>query len=369
MRNIYLYFVIFLLISCNKSNPGVEKSNHDFAIPVSVKSVKSTSIPIYVEVVAQTEGAKEIEVRSRVGGIVIKRLYNEGDKIQAGQPMFLIDTMPFQLALEQAQASFLLQKAHLEQALREEKRLKELLSNQAVSQREYDNATTDTVTAKATAAQAEAALKQAQLNLSYCHVNAPQSGTSGRFRYSEGALVEANNSLLTTIAQLDPIWVRFSLSQNDIMQLGGSIRNSDIKNVSLILPSGKYYELNGKVNFSSSQIDPQIGTQQLRATFGNPKHELLPGQFVRVRITTGQREGVFLVPQVAVLTGELGKYVLLAEKDNKGKIIARPRPIKEGLWFEDQWVILEGLHNGDQVIVDNLMKLRPNLPVMPHPAR
>ncbi|MFM6979707.1 MAG: efflux RND transporter periplasmic adaptor subunit, partial [Methylophilaceae bacterium] len=276
-------------------------------LPVSVLQVQSSSVPIQTEAVAQTEGAKEVEIRPRVGGILIKRMYNEGETVQAGKVMFQIDPAPFQIALQQAKANLQASKARFEQTSREEKRSKNLLATQSISQREYDNATTDSATAQASVLQAQASVREAELNLSYTSVSAPVNGVSGRFQFSEGALVSANTSLLTTISQINPIWVRFSLSESDLINVGGFLTEDKVKKVSLILPNGQEYPRPGKLNFSASQINPSLGTQELRATFDNPDHQLLPGQFVRARVVTGQRDGVYLLPQTAVLTGEQGK--------------------------------------------------------------
>ncbi len=366
-RALVLLALGVVLSACGKSsNEQGAAAGGMPPMPVTVQSVTAETVPIQTEVVAQTEGAKQIEVRPRVGGIVLKRLYQEGESVKAGQDMFLIDPMPFQLQVEQAKAMIAQQKARIEQTAREAQRLKGLLETKSISQREYDNATSDNSVASATMLQYQAQLREAELNLSYTHVKAPESGIAGRFVLSEGALVNANTSLLSTIVQVSPIWVRFSLSESDLLSLGGHLRPGRVTDVRLILADNTEYPLSGKINFSASQIDPALGTQQLRAEFQNPDSTLLPGQFVRVRLTTGKRDGVFLIPQTAVLTGQQGKFVFVAEKDKEGKTVANPRPITAGGWFKDRWSVLEGLKAGDQVILDNLIKVRPGAPVAPH---
>ena len=273
--------------------------------------------------------------------------------------MFLIDPEPYKIALAQARATLAEQMARIEQARREEARLQGLLASQSISQREYDNAVSDLAVAKAVAQRAQADVREAELNLSYTTVTAPVSGISGRFQYSEGALVSPNTSLLTTVIQLSPIWVRFSFSDNELAQLGGRISERNVKEVSLILPDGTLYQEKGKLNFAASQIDPELGTQQLRATFANKDHRLLPGQFVRVRVKTGQRGGVFLVPQSAVLSSEQGKFVYVVDEQSQAAI----RPVVTGDWMGEEWIILDGLKASDRVIVDNLLKLRPGATV------
>jgi membrane fusion protein, multidrug efflux system len=334
------------------------------ALPVSVIEVRPTSVPISAEAVAQTEGAKEVEIRPRVGGILLKRLYDEGAAVKAGQPMFLIDPVPYQNALAQAKAQLAQQHARVIQTEREENRLRDLLETQAISQREYDNAASENAIAGAALQQAQVRVRDAELNLSYTHVAAPVSGISGRFRFSEGALVEAYSSLLTTIVQLSPIWVRFSLSDNELTQIGGPLNEQRVQQITLILPDGREYEKKGELNFAASQIDPLLGTQQLRATFDNSDQRLLPGQFVRARVVTGTQDGVYLVPQVAVLTSDMGTTVYVVNEKNEATV----RPVVAGRWIGKDWVILDGLKAGDKVIVDNLIKLRPGTPVAPHPV-
>lgn len=354
-----------LVTACGqqKQEPGAAMP----ALPVSVVEVQPTSVPIRAEAVAQTEGAKEVEVRPRVGGILLKKLFQEGEPIKTGQVMFQIDPVPFQIAVQQAEAQLAQQKARIVQTQREADRLKGLLDTQSISQREYDNAVSDNAVATATLLQYEALLREAKLNLSYTSVTAPTSGVAGRFQFSEGALVSANTSLLTTIVQLSPIWVRFSLSDSELSALGGQLTSQNVKNIQLVLSDGTEFPESGKLNFSASEIDPALGTQQLRAVFENGSRSLLPGQFVRARVTTGTRDGVFVIPQTAVLTGDQGKFVYVAEKDTSGKEIAAVRPIQEGGWEGKNWVILAGLKAGDKLIVDNLIKIRPGAPVASHP--
>jgi len=161
---------------------------------------------------------------------------------------------------------------------------------------------------------------------------------------------------------VSPIWVRFSLSETDLASLGGHLDQKHVKEVSLILPDGSEFAQKGKLNFTASQINPSLGTQELRATFANTDKTLLPGQFVRARVTTGSHEGVFLVPQTAVLTGDLGKFVFVTNEKNE----ATPRPVVVGDWKGKDWIILEGLKTNDKVIVDNLIKLHPGASVAPH---
>ena len=362
---VLLAITVALLPACDKKDAAPPAGAAMRAMPVSVITVQPTSVPMSVEAVAQTEGASEVEVRPRVGGIILKKMFEEGAAVKAGQLMFLIDPAPFQIALAQAKAAAAGQGARITQTSRESSRLKDLLATQSISQREYDNATSDASISQAGMMQAQANIKEAELNLSYTRVTAPVSGMAGRFQFSEGALVQAGTSLLTTIVQTSPIWVRFSLSDSELASLGGHMSDGMAKEISLILSDGSEYAQKGKLNFMSSQINPNLGTQELRATFENKDKKLMPGQFVRARVTTGSQEGVFLVPQAAVSTGEQGTFVFIANDKKQ----AERRPVKVGEWKGTDWIILSGLNAGDKVITDNLIKLNmmpPGAPIAPH---
>jgi len=320
------------------------------ALPVSVIEVRATSVPSSFEVTGQAEGAKETEVRARVNGILLKRLFVEGAAVKAGDPLFQIDPVPFQNALDEAQA-------RAKQTEREAARLKKLYSQQAVSRKEFDDATSLNEIAQAT-------LKTAKLNLAWTTVTAPVDGISGRSLRSEGHLITSTGDAgwLTSIYQVDPIWVRFGLSSADAAQLPTHLlENSGNIPVQLLLGNGQVYDQPGKLNFRSVFIDPKLGTQQLRAEFPNPQRKILPGQFLRVKITTGSLDNVFLVPQRAVVQNERGYMVWTVGSDNK----VIPTPLKMGQWSGSNWVVLSGLKPGDRVVVDQIIKLRPGALVNP----
>ena len=320
------------------------------ALPVSVIEATPTTLPNILEITAQAEGAKETEVRARVGGILVKRLYEEGGAVTAGQPLFQIDPEPFKNALDESQA-------RAKQTAREATRLKGLFSQQAVSRKEFDDATSANEVAQAN-------LKTAQLNLAWTTVTAPVSGISGRAQRSEGNVITTttDGSLLTSIYQIDPIWVRFGLSSSDTSQLpGGRLDPAQKTEVALILPNGKVYEQPGKLNFLSMFIDPKLGTQQMRAEFLNPSNQILPGQFLKIRLTTGKQENVFLVPQAAVIQNERGFIVWTVGADNK----VVPTPLKMGTWLGKNWIVQSGLKQGDRVVIDQIIKIRPGAVVAP----
>lgn len=361
-----LALVVGLLAACSGPDTpaGSPQNAAKQPLPVAVIEARPTQVPTSIEAVGQTEGAREVEVRARVGGILEKRLYDEGMPVKAGQALFRIDRAPFEIALAQARAQVAEQKAKVEQTSREAGRLNGLLAQRAISQKEFDDATSGAAVARAGLQAAEAKAREAELNLSYTTVTAPVAGISGRAVRSEGTLVSAGaDSLLTTVVQMNPIWVRFGLSDSDLAQLpGGRLKPGAVSGVELVLPDGSVHPTKGRLNFAASQIDPKLGTLQLRAEFDNPDARVLPGQFVRARLLTGKRDGVFLVPQTAVMQSDQGRFVFLASASETAEV----RPVTAGEWRGKDWVILGGLKAGDKVIVDNLIKVRPGAPVAPH---
>jgi membrane fusion protein (multidrug efflux system) len=357
---------IALLAACGQSNSGAPGAGGPPggampAMPVTVLAAKVERVPSVVEAVGQTEGAREVEVRARASGIVERQLYKEGEPVRAGATLFQIDRAPYEIALAQARAALAQEQARNEQAKRESGRLKALADDKAISQKEYDDATSTAKQSDAAIVAAQAKVRDAELNLSYTVVTAPIAGISGRAQRSEGSLVSAtsDSGLLTTITQTDPIRVRFALSETEFQQLRAGGKQGTVQ---LRLPDGKLYAAAGKLNFASSVVDPKLGTVQLRAEFANPDLALLPGQFVRALLTTGERDAV-LVPQLAVLQSDQGRIVWIVGADGK----AAPRPVEVAGASNNQWIVVNGLKAGDQIIVDNLMKVRPGAAVAPHP--
>jgi membrane fusion protein (multidrug efflux system) len=334
------------------------------ALPVTVIEAAPKRMPITVDTVGQSEGSKEVQVRARVSGILLKQRFSEGDRVKRDAVLYQIDPAPYEIALAQARAALAQAQATLEQATREEARLKPLAAEQAISGKDYDDAGSTRKTSAANVMAKQADVRNAELNLSYTRVTAPIGGISGRNISSEGSLVTAgtDSALLTTIVQTDPIWVRFAISEAEYAML----RNGNDQNakVELIGADGKPLLTPGKLNFAASTVDRTLGTVQLRAEVPNADLRILPGQFVRARLFVGEIEGV-LVPQAAVLTSDKGKAVMVVGADNK----VSPRPVDAGTWQGDQWVIRSGLAQGDKVVVDNLVKMRPGMTVAPHPPQ
>ena len=240
---------------------------------VGVVAVQPKAVAVPLEYTGQVAGSREVEVRARVTGILEKRLYDEGATVAAGSSLFLLDAAPYELAMEQAKASLLEHRARRELAETEAERLAPLAETRAIPQREVDQALANAKTAAAAVAAAEARLKEAELNLSYTKIAAPMSGVTGRALRSEGSLVAANTDLLTTIVQVDPIWVRFSLAEADFERIRGQERAAQVR---LLDREGNVTAKNGRLNFAASTVDPKLGTVQLRAEFRNGDQRWLP---------------------------------------------------------------------------------------------
>lgn len=355
LRAVLLFSGVLALTACGDE----ADSNAQKPVPVTTRTVAVSSAPIVLEAVGRTEGSKEVEIRARVSGIVQKRLYNEGSFVRAGTPLFQIERAPFEIALAQAKATADQAEAANDQARREADRVSGLLASSAVSKRVAEEASTAYRSATASLAAARAAVHEAELNLSYTSVVAPISGVTGRALHSEGSLVTANtdSSLLTTISQTNPIWVRFALSESEHESLR---RAGDEKStVQLVLADGTTYADHGHLNFAGSTVDQSLGTVQLRAEFPNPQLAILPGQFATVRLDAGTQQ-VIAVPQTAVLQGTQGRFVWTIGADGK----AMQRDVEVGDWVGQDWIIRKGLKDGDTVILDNLMKLNPGVAVV-----
>lgn len=362
-----LIALALLLAACGRDG-GATGSGPPPSVPVHVVKVEPKSVPISFDVVGQVEGSKQVEVRARVSGILVKQFYREGDAVREGAPLFEIDRAPFEVALAQAKGQLAQASAQAAQAQREEARLKPLVADRAVSRKEYDDATSARQLAEASMQQAAAAVRQAELNLSYTSVLAPVAGISGRAEHSLGTLIttDVGGSLLTTVNQVSPIWVRFSLAPSDLAKLpGGRVAQSGSVDVQVVLADGTIYPVKGRLNFAATAIDQRLGTQQLRAEFDNPRQQLLPGAFVTVRVTAGRRDNVFLVPQAAVIQTEKTFLVFAIDADGK----AQAKPVTTGDWLGSDWAITSGLAPGDRVIVDNLLKIRPGIAVSEAPPQ
>ncbi|HEX7249610.1 MAG TPA: efflux RND transporter periplasmic adaptor subunit [Burkholderiales bacterium] len=333
---------------------------------VNVVTVEPKSIPVTFEYVGQTAGSREVEVRARVTGILLSRNFKEGSHVKKGESLYTIDPAPFQAALARAEADVAGAEAREEQAKKNAARLKPLFAEKAVSQKDYDDAASAEQIAAADLKSARARLTEARLNLAYTKVESPINGQASRSLRSEGTLVSGPDVLLTTVVQVDPIWVNFGIPDSEqsrmqedinagrlVMPKGGTYE------VSLRLADGTTYSKTGKLGFSDVKVNPATGTREARGELPNPDGRIRPGEFVRVILKGATRPNAMTVPQRAVLEGPQGKFVYVV--DEKGT--AQPRPVQAGEWNGQDWIIAGGLKPGDRVIVDGLMKLGPGAPV------
>jgi membrane fusion protein (multidrug efflux system) len=333
-------------------------------IAVATVQVESQQLPFVLETVGRTEGSKEVELRARVSGILQRQLYAEGATVAAGAVLFRIDPAPFEIALAQAEAALAEEQARNSQARRNADRIKELLARNLVSRNDADTAISALEGSDAAMLAAHAKVREANLNLSYTKVSAPIGGITGRALHSEGSLVTAGteSGLLTTVTQADPLWARFALSATEFDTLRAATKSGPTLDVELLRADGTPYPQRGRVNFSGSTVDNSLGTVQLRAEFPNKGVGLLPGEYVRVRLTGGAQPAI-VVPQTAVLQGPKGPVVWVLGAEEK----AEQRIVKTGAWIGEQWRITDGLKSGEVLILDNLLKLRPGQQVKPQP--
>ena len=298
-------------------------------------------------------------------------MFTEGSEVKAGQLLFRIDAAPYQAQAASAQAALARAQATATQATALADRYKPLLEANAISKQEYVNAVASQKTAEADVATSRANIQTAQINLGYASVTAPISGRIGRALVTEGALVgQGDATPLATIQQINPMYVNFTQSTTDVLRLRKAIASGQFKRVGggagvdaasvrVILEDGSDYGQPAKLLFSDLTVDPTTGQITLRAEVPNSAGLLLPGMYVRVRLEQAQAEAGIVVPQQAVTRGTNGDTVMVVGADGK----AAPRPVKIGSSVNGQWVVLDGLKTGEQVMVDGFQKLRGNAPV------
>ncbi len=363
------------LTGCEETQQSAPKAMKPAA--VSVMSMTTQSVPFSIELPATLSGAKEVEIRAQVSGILQTRNFSEGDKVTAGQSLFSLDAKTYAAEMAKSKADLNAATVRLKQAQREVNRIKPLREKNSISQRELDNAISSVDINFADVKSMQAKLDQAQLRLDYTKVTSPVTGIVGRELVSEGTYVSGPEVLLTQLTQIDPIRVRFGLSEREQLQM-----RNDAAAGSLTLPEeghwktkiklfdGSLHPQIGQVNFSDIRINSQTGTSELQAITPNPNFSLRPGQFVRIILEGAVRENAFVVPQRAVLDNGLGKFVYVMTKNDKGVTVALPAPVVVGEWvtqakgIENGWIIREGLKTGDQVIIDGMARIFfPGMPI------
>jgi len=358
--------VASVLAATGCEKPSAQQTGQMPPPEVNVVTVQARAISATFEQVGQTAGVREVEVRPRVTGILQRWNYKEGSAVQAGRSLFTIDPAPFQATVARVDADLASALAKDAQTQRDIERLQPLYEQGMVSRKTFDDALSAKEVAAAGVKSAEAALRQAKLDLAYTRVEAPISGVTSRALKSEGSLVEAQQTLLTTISQVDPIHVIFSISESENLKLQREAAAGRLQlpkdgrfTVTVRLSDGTTYARPGRVDFSDVRINPETGTSEARAVLPNSDQSLRPGQFVRVTLAGATYINALAVPQRAVLEGPTGKIVMTVNAQG----MVEPRPVEVGEWAGADWIITSGLNPGDRVIVDGVMKARPGTPV------
>jgi membrane fusion protein (multidrug efflux system) len=341
---------------CSKEAPPPKPA----VVDVTAVTIQPQDAPVVYEFVGQTQSSREVEIRARVDGFLEKRVYTEGALVKAGQTLFLMDRKPFEAALQQARGELAQQRARLTTSEANLKRVKPLAAQNAVSQKDLDDAIGNEQSARAAVLTAEGSVRQAELNLSYATIATPLTGLSSFAKTQEGAYINAQNNLLTYVAQLDPMWVNFSVSENEQLRLRESVSKGQIKlppngnfDVELVLADGSVFPDRGRISFADPSFSKETGTFLVRATFSNAKGTLKPGQFVRVHVLGATRPNAILVPQRAVQQGAKSHFVWVVGKEGR----AEQRVVETGQWSGDEWVINQGLQAGEQVVVDGAIRV------------
>jgi membrane fusion protein (multidrug efflux system) len=361
-----------VLAGCQKASPAASGPPPQPPAQVSVVTLAPQPVTLTTELPGRTSPYRIADVRPQVNGVLQKRLFTEGDVVQAGQQLYQIDPAPYQAAYDSAQAMLAHANAEMASAKALEDRYKALLATNAVSKQDSDNAAASELQAQADIQSAQAAVETARINLVYTKVLAPISGSTG-ISLTEGALVTANQTTpLVTVQQLDPIYVDIPQSMALLLRLRRELAAGQIKSsgqnqaqVTLTLEDGSSYDESGQLQFAETTVDQSTGSVTLRAIFPNPQKVLLPGMFVTARLSEGVSQDAILVPQQGVTHNARGEpTALVVTADNKVEL----RVIKTDRAIGNQWLVTDGLHAGDRVIVDGLQRARPGAEVVPTEA-
>ena len=334
---------------------------------VTVMDIVQQDVPVTFEYVAQTQSSRQVNIQARVSGFLDKRVYTEGSIVKAGQVLFLMDKKPFQAQLSGAAAALARQKAAMETTRLNLERTKPLAALNALSKKDLDDATGAFESAAAAVDQAKAQLDTAQLNLSYCTISSPVAGITSAALQQDGTYINMMNSQLTTVAVLSPMWVNFSLSENEMHEYRNQIAKGLLispkdgnYHVEVILVDGSIFPYTGKITFAAPSYDSKTGTFLIRVNVDNPDGVLKPNQYVRARLQGAIRPKAILVPQRAVQQGAKGHFIWVLGKDNK----VEPRPVVVGDWHGNDWFISQGLRAGEKIVVDGVLTLRPGAQVV-----
>ncbi|MEX5686207.1 MULTISPECIES: efflux RND transporter periplasmic adaptor subunit [Pseudomonas] len=330
-------------------------------------TVTARNTPVTFEFVAQTQSSREVEIRARVAGFLEKRLYTEGDLVKSGQTLFQMDRKPFEASLLSAQGQLAQQQARWEVAKATLARVRPLAAQNAVSKMDLDNAVGDERQTRAAVLAAEGTVRTEQLNLSYTTISSPLTGLSSFAKKQEGSYVTPGESgLLTTVSQMDPIYVNFSLSENETLKYRDEIASGHLIFplrsefvVEVVLADGSVVPDRGRLNFAAPSYSQDTGTFLVRAVVANPNGQLRPGQFVRARAIGASRPNAIVVPQKAVLEGAKSHFVWVINAEGKPE----QRVVEVGDWHGDDWFITQGLQAGERIVVDGAIRVTPGGPL------
>ncbi|MGB7933802.1 MAG: efflux RND transporter periplasmic adaptor subunit [Gammaproteobacteria bacterium] len=352
-----------LLAACNQATS--EKSRTPPPPEVAVMEVHPQTVPLTRELVGRLAPTRVAQVRARVAGIILKRAYREGTDVGQGEVLYLIDPAPLEAALHAQEAALARARADAANAAAIAKRYRELAQKQLISTQDLDNALATERSTAAAVKQAQADVESARLDLGYATVTAPIAGRAGRALVTEGALVgQGEATQLTSIEQIDPIYVNFSQSVTELRELRGTATAQHPAHVDVLLQDGTPYPQAGTLDFSDLAVDPGTGAVSLRAVLPNPDRSLLPGMFVNLRLTSGAIDNAFLLPQTAVARDVQGAYALVVGADGT---VTQRRLQTHGM-TRTGWIVTGDLSDGDRVIVEGLQKVQPGATATTVPA-
>jgi membrane fusion protein (multidrug efflux system) len=355
--------ILSLLFGCGKEPVSSARPPTD----VTVMTVTARDTPVVFEFVAQTQSSREVEIRARVAGFLEKRLYTEGELVKTGQVLFQMDRRPFEAALLSAQGQLAQQQARWEVAKATLARVRPLAQQNAVSKMDLDNAVGNERQTQAAVLAAQGQVRTEQLNLGYTTIASPLTGLSSFAKKQEGSYVTPGESgLLTSVSQMDPIYVNFSLSENETLKYRSEIAAGQLKfppnsnfEVEVVLADGSIVPDRGRLDFAAPSFSPETGTFLVRAVVANPKGMLRPGQFVRALAIGASRPNAILVPQRAVLEGARSRYVWVINGEGKPE----QRIVEVGDWHDADWFITQGLRAGERIVVDGALRVAPGAPL------
>lgn len=352
---ISLLIICFVfLFSCSKSQPKQAP-----AVPVVVTEAVVKDVPVQITAIGNVEAYSSVTIKSRIEGQLLKANFKEGDEVRKGQLLFVIDPRPFEEAVRQAEANLLRDKAQLEFAKADLERYEELLKEELVSRQQYEKIRTTYESMKATVKADEAIVNNSRLQLSYCYIYSPIDGKIGSLLVHPGNMIKANDTQIAVINQIMPIYVRFSIPEQELMRVKKALSQGTLKTEAIVKGTETSYTATGRVVFIDNAVDPQTGTIKLKAEFQNKDKMLWPGQFVNVVLTLGIKKNATVIPSRALQLGQQGHYVFVIKQDNTAEL----RPVTAGVRYGDDVVIEKGLAPGEKVVIDGQLRLIPGAKV------